>query len=710
MLLLLVCLVAYALAQPTDCNTQLYNYYVGMGLPNITTPMQTALTLTSGTFLGTTFVTATMGFQAAARAYQQLLNPALVASTWSVFDSIDIPWCTSRIVLQCCEQTVQGMAKTSNCTTLIDFDQGAPNLNGGRFFIYANQSIPACNGTPVVTYYNVTLQPTQEPDIYTYDAVGIRDHIQLTFAEAQLVYRTSYCNYTDGSPASMANQNQFVCIAERIGCAGNRTTAAPQAPAVPLPVYACTGNITPNGSVQTVWWVESMQQANTIDISFGLTFTNSLNSALYYEVIYGASGQFYTLVAGTRRQFVSGYSDFNNQYALLNYNGLWWQYAPQYPFSNNPVIAQVPCICNFSVDCTPDGQVDLTSIVSNVIRFNNAPPIPDAGPDIQINWFTPFFYLNASGTYDPDNGPGPLTVFWRVNSTPYDPAPPPFTLDNPDAFLIAINSSALEPGSYIFLLYASDGQARPFVFFNATILPNVVTAMVENNKIVLFTLYSGGEPNHTCFIYPPSPTISINGTGSHGTNPSIPLYYQWVQLSGFQLTYFCDPNGFIPTSGFFNTTSPIAEFVPRTFGRYQFQLTVTDNVSTSTALLQVQVNPDFQQPPSTFTPIINFTDPPILNLTPPTRVELNFSNATLPPLAPHSPVAPPPPSNITPPPIIPIYPPPTPSEFVALLFIASAMFLLLFFIMTAWWLFRHKIMLRYYDSVLVGPVGKEKVD
>jgi hypothetical protein len=195
----------------------------------------------------------------------------------------------------------------------------------------------------------------------------------------------------------------------------------------------------------------------------------------------------------------------------------------------------------------------------------------------------------------------------------------------------------------------------------------------------------------------------VNGSASHGTNPAIPLYYQWRQLTGFQLNYFCDPNGFIATSGFFNATSAILEFVPRTFGRYLFELTVTDNVSTSTARVQVQVDPDFQQPPSTFTPIINLTDPPILNLTPPTRVELNFTNVTLPPLAPHAPIAPPTPSNITPPPIFPDYP--TSSwELFGLVFVACAMLLMLFVIIVGWWISRHKIELRCYDTVVTGPV------
>ncbi len=702
-LLTLVCLGA---AQPTDCDVQLQNYYVGLGL--VGPPLEPALTLTPGVFLGTDYVTATMSFQTAARAYQLLLNATLVGDTWVSFVSLDIPWCTTRIALQCCSQVISGMAKTSNCTTLIDYDQGGNNYDSGRLYIYANQTA-GCDGTPVVTFYNTTLQPSQPDDTYTFDAVGIRDHVLLGQTAAQVVYRSSFCNYTDGSPASMTYQNQFVCVAQRIGCVGNRTTNAPAAPAIPVPSYSCIGNVTPNGTQYTVWWVSSMQAPNTIDLSFGFTFTDSMLSAAYYEAIYGALGIDYTLISGTRRQFASPFTTLTAQFGLMNYNGLWWAYAPQYTFSNNLGIAVLPCMCDFNVDCV-NGVVDLTSIASATVRLNNAIPVPYPGPNVQVNWLSPTFLLNASGSYDPDEAPRPLSVFWRVNATPYDPIPPPFVLDNPQAFEILINSSALQPGDYIFVLYASDGQAWPFVYYNVTILANVVTAMVENDKIVVFDFYSGIEPGHECPFYPPTPTITINASLSHGTNPSIPLYYSWEQMSGFPLTYLCNPFGFQATRGFFNTTSPIAEFVPASVGLYLFEVTVTDNISSSTARLQVQVNPDFDQPPSTFTPIINFTAPPILNLTPPTREEYNFTNVTIPPLPPQAPVDPDPPSNITPPPVIPFYPPATTSEIIGLVFVAGAMMIMLWAIVTAWWLYRHQTELRYYDSVVYGPADDYPLD
>ncbi len=696
--LLLLLLAGRVEGQATVCETQLHNYYVGLGMPG-GTAVQPVVALTSGTFLGSPFVTATMTAQAAARFYQNVLNPALVNETWATTYSIDIPWCVSRVVIQCCNPIVEGMAKSSACTTLVDFDQGPPSLIAGRYFLYVNQSCGG--GTVSVQYFNVTLQPGQANGTYTYDAVGIKNHVQLNTTEAQFLYRTSPCNETDGSPASMAGQSIFVCVEEAIGCAGNRTTSPPSAPVVPIPMYQCIGNLTPNGTVQTLWAVLSMQVANTIDQQFQFTTVNQLNSPQYYEAILAQLGVYYELVSGSRRQFASPYTDLN-QFALLNYNGQWWNYPAQYTFSNNPALAILPCMCDFNADCI-NGTVDLTSIASGTVRLNNAVPVPDAGPDAQINWFTPSFLLNASGSYDPDQAPKPLSVFWRVNSTPYDPAPPPFNISDPRAFEVLINTSQLQPGYYIFELYASDGQAWPFVYFNLTILGNVVTAVVELNKVVPFTLYSGADPGHDCVFFPPRPCIPINGTQSFGTNPNITLYYQWSEQSGFQLTYFCTDNGQVPTTGFFNTTSPVACFVPGSFGFYFFQLFVTDNQTSSTAILQVQVVPDFQQPPSTLTPIINFTDPPILNFTPPPLQNFNFSNATIPPLAPSPPVPPIPPGNVTPPPIKPVWPPLTPlQQVLGVLNVLLALILLWTFAMGSY-LMRDKTQERWRDVVRYGP-------
>ena len=195
-------------------------------------------------------------------------------------------------------------------------------------------------------------------------------------------------------------------------------------------------------------------------------------------------------------------------------------------------------------------------------------------------------------------------------SSPYDPSPPPFTFD-PRATYNFINASQLLPGTYLFTLYASDLQAQVPCTWNVTILGNQMVAVVENDFVIPFDFYAGNIIGHECTTYPPSPTISVNGNYSYRTNPLIPMYYQWYQISGSPLVYDCDPLGFRPTRGMFKTNESIMEFVPPSVGLYGFQLVLSDGVNNvSSRYVYVQVNPNFGQPNSTMTPLPNYTNPP----------------------------------------------------------------------------------------------------
>lgn len=287
----------------------------------------------------------------------------------------------------------------------------------------------------------------------------------------------------------------------------------------------------------------------------------------------------------------------------------------------------------------------------------------------------------------------------------HPPLPPPYTITNPSSFINTINSGLLITGDYTFVLYASDSQAVTFTFFTASIQPNQLQALTEPRKIVFFDFYSGTTAGHSCLTdYPPSPFVTLDGSLSHGSDPSIPINYSWVQVAGPALLYKCDPGGNEPTRGFFDTTQAIANFVPYTIGSHYFRLTVCDNEACVDSLdLEVTVIPDFGQPPATFTPIINFTDPPIRNLTPPTRGDYTLPNLSFPPLSPQAPVAGPPPSNIIVPPLFPSYPSPTLSEWVGILFVFGSMSILFFAICVAWILYSQRTSYAYLDTVGFGP-------
>jgi hypothetical protein len=678
--LLLLCVISLTSAQNcTECNQQLHNYYVALGMPMVT-PVLPAINFTSGVMGGVPYVTVTVAIQAVAAFYSSLLPNASTPFPWVVDFTVDNPWCASNILFQCVDNVTFGLAKTTNCTSIVDFDLGGSDPIAGRFFIYSNQSIPACNGTSMITFFNVTLNASLT-DTYTYDAVGIRQGTQQSYSQAVLTYATSTCNCSDGNPASIATQNIFVCTEPRLYCNGTRSGGTPSLQVIPVPTFACIGfTVNGNSMPDVIWRVSSLQPEGGVSGSFGITFVTSLAFAQFSEQAFAASGVQYILLAQTRRQFNSGINSLT-QFALLFRSGQWTNIAPKYPFSSDPLIAAIPCACGFTMDCYAGTQTaDITSQVTAFVDLNNAIPVCNAGINPTIGLGTPNFTLNASLSFDPDNAPAPFNVYWTIYSTPYDPNPPPFgmappspgmafSLPNPQQMIIVIPSATLPTGSYVFILYASDLQSQVPCMFNVTISPVEVFAIVQADAVVAFTFYSGLDVNHSCLIFPPQPSIPVLGNYSYATDPSAILNYSWVQWAGPPLTPpVCDPTGFFSTSAMFDTNLPVMQFVPGLPAIYCFTLTVSAiNASNSSANVCITVNPNFSQPPISLTPIFNFTSPPIRNLTPPTRPIISFAPLEQPPFVNPPPVNPPPPTpNGTFPPFIPIFPPPSRFDFLLL--------------------------------------------
>jgi len=688
----------------TECNQQLHDYYVALGMPMLT-PVLAAVNFTTGFLFGTPFVQVQLRFQEVARTYANLLpNTTLANQSYVSYVTVDVPWCATDISFDCCDNITIGTAKTTNCTSLIDFDLGGSDPISGRFFIYSNQTV-ACKGTPVLTFFNVTLQPG-ETDTYTYDVVGLQQYRELNFLDAQQSYRTSRCLFSDGSPSDVVNQSQFLCVEQRIGCNTTRANGVPTLQVIPFPEFACIGYTKNTSGVQSVLWkVSSLQPPGGVQGVYGITWVTSLSFATGVEAFYSLYGTVYLLIPDTVRQFDSGINSLD-QFALLFYQGHWTNFKPVYAHSKDPFIAAVPCACGFSMFCDDSFDADITSIYDGFVKLDNALPVCHPGPDQKIGYGTASFTISANDSFDPDNAPYAFNVHWRIMSTPYDPSPPPFSIVDPSISTQTFASASLVEGTYLFLLYASDLQSQVPCVLNVTILANQVFAVAEPDFIVPFTFYSGLDVNHSCLVYPPSPSIAIHGNWSWDTKVAIPIYCSWIQTAGFPLTYSCDLSGFTATAAFFNTTQCIAQFVPPLPGLYCFQLTVTDNVSSSTASLCVQVNPNFQQPESTFTPILNFTEPPLRNLTLPPRPVLNFSNFSLPPFNTQPPVAAPPPINTSGPPLITIMPPPGFSEYAVLVvwLICTILFFLFAFYMFL--IYREESAYRVLDKKTYGGAAR----
>ena len=698
--LVLLLLLPAALEAQTECNQQLHNYYVGLGMP-VLTPVQQAFAFASGVLLGTPFVTLTATVQSVATSYANLLpNTTLANQTYTSFYSMDVPCCASDILFQCCSRVISGTTKTSNCTTLPDFDQGGASQVAGRVFIYTNQNA-TCQGNIVITFRNTTIV-NSSTGTYTYDAVGIRDHIPLSLNNARNVYRHSTCLFTDGSPPTMVTQNQFVCTEQTIGCVTTCPNRQPAALAVPSPGFKCIGHVDNNSLVTTVMWdVVSLNPTTSVESEYIIAFGPDLNFGTYLQSIFDAL-TFQILVPSTLTQYDSGFPDFNH-YAFLYYNGAWTHYLPQYPLSIDPIIKRVPCACGFTLVCLADNVTWDRSNPAADLVLNNVVPYCNAGFDTEIALGSDNFTLNGTESFDPDFQPYPFTARWALYSTPYSPAAPPFTLD-PTALVQTINATGLALGTYLFVLYTSDLQTQTNCLVNITIIQPQVFAITEPNTVVLFTFYAGNVVNHSCFVYPPQPSISVSGNYSFSTLASDTLTYFWEQVDGTPLDYFCDDGGFQPTRAIFNTTEPFLEFVPPLAGKYGFRLIVSNGyVNSTAAYVQIQVNPNFGQPNSTFTPILNYTNPPLLFITPAPVPHFPFFNFTLPPFNSLPPTAAPTAGNSTPvPPLLPSQPPPTTMDYVALFVLGASIYVGLMLFLVMWREFRDVNEYRFLDKRIYG--------
>lgn len=669
---------------PTNCNTMLHNYYVGLGLPMVT-PVLGAINLTQVNVGPLYHVVADIDIQGVARYYASLLpNTTLANQTYDVDISLDIPFCVSEFLFECCETIITGTAKSSNCTTISDFDGGGSNPVAGRFYIFLNQS-SQCNGKARITFFNTSLM-IPGTGIWTFEAIGIRDHYQMNFSQARVNYRNSKCLFSDGNPADFVDQNIFVCTLPLIGCNGTREGGLPSLEVIPLPIYQCIGQTEPNGTTKVIIGVNNVQPPGGVQGYFGIAFTESLDTAGWYEQELGNAQNQKITIPNTRRQFAAPFDDFGF-YTLIRYQGRTTSYPPVYAFSRDPKLMAVPCICDVSMDCLVPDTADITSDASFQLSLNNAVPVCYLGPPIIISLGTPNVTLNATGySFDPDNGPGPFSVIYGIYSTPYGPNPP-FNFSNRQDMAQFIDTSNLTSGVYIFILWACDVQTCTVCTQNMTILSNQVFPIIYPAYFgTVFDFYSGAEAGHECSIYPPSPYLTLNGSLSYATVPGTNISYYWSQTSGPPLLYSCDDIGFFTTRAIFNTTEPLMHWVPSTVGYYCFQLIVSDGIyNSSAALACVQVQPDFGQLNFTFTPIINYTYPPLRNLTQNATENITYPPTTDAPFIPFSPVAPPPTGTIIVPPLIIIQPNASTTEILGL-FIGSMGWIIIYVFLYLVWI------------------------
>ena len=133
--------------------------------------------------------------------------------------SLDIPLCTSEIIVSCANGAQAGMTNKT-CTNIIDTDPGYPGVLTGRLYIYLNLN-STCRGTVNVTLMNTYLDSYTSTNRYIYDVSGIITGRlgALDAVTAKEQYRTSGCNYSDGSSIPFAtSQHQLACLDKTIAC------------------------------------------------------------------------------------------------------------------------------------------------------------------------------------------------------------------------------------------------------------------------------------------------------------------------------------------------------------------------------------------------------------------------------------------------------------------------------------------------------------
>ena len=713
LLLLLVAQQVRTQGVPTLCSQQLHNYYVAAGMdPSV--PVEPVITFVTGTLTGgVPYVTATLNFQAVARDYQFNISNNTIPTPWVSYMSFDVPCCATSITMTCTNFSQFAMAKM--CVNIIDYDLGSPSQVAGRFFVYANQTAP-CNGQVNITFTNTYLYPTQEVANYTYDAFGITNYTLLTLDQAEFNYRFSDCQYSTGSNLTEAIiQPQFVCIEAQIGCNVTCPTTQPKRQVIPIPRYACYNNNTFIGNVSQndeymIWFVYNMQQPNTIEGVFRLTFASPTLLGLYYDNLYDpfqlvicqfANIQlFYQLLLlegllptqdpcilqplkpSTRREFQENHTDFSYVMLLNAPNGLGGFTTtvvfPAYSASSDPVIEIIPCICGFSMDCLPDGTVAVNDIDHHIF-INNQRPVPGffGGSSTTIPQGTLNITVNGNLSTDRDFSPHPyLLYYWKAyNITNYTQAPvtgtPMFTFQNATNVETLIFTQDLLPGLYVAIMYVSDGQDVTFGLYNFTILANIITAVAPNDFAVALI---------PCTNVIPSTCIPLNASLSFET-ANLTLFYNWSEVTGWNLwpaTFSIPCNDYV--SGLFNYTSVVACFIPPFLGLYQFNVTVYDNISaSSTDTVFVNVVPEgapLVVPNITINPFPSAplrTDPPI------NRPVIPFPNETGPPIS-DAPFAPAPTQNTSVPTVFPVYPPMTPSQLISMFaFLIAALIVMVIF-------------------------------
>jgi hypothetical protein len=144
---------------------------------------------------------------------------------------------------------------------------------------------------------------------------------------------------------------------------------------------------------------------------------------------------------------------------------------------DTPLIPPLPCVCGFNHKCGDESPPPPPLL----LPFNYDKTVRNIAVAKEHAVGEPIWRLEAmTNMHD---------VCWLVRSTPYDPSPPPFELENRRARSLVINSSQLLPGVYLFVLYATDGRVIVPAIHNITIVASCPSSATPYLELALFEYY-----------------------------------------------------------------------------------------------------------------------------------------------------------------------------------------------------------------------------
>jgi len=457
-LLLLFLSTVYSLNTPTSCDIQLHNYYVGLGMSPLT-PLQQVYNFTTGAG----FVTIGINVQKVATDYANSFSHTPLPNNSYV--SLDIPWCYTDIQFSCVNRIIYGITKTGSCTMLLDRDTTFGNSIAGRVFIYPDPD-PPCLGSASITFFGTVLTPLSNTSNYTFDIQGIATGVLKSESEAIFAYRNANCTYSNGTTADDSSTDQFVCLDYQLVCPSRPVNNDIIAPVNLTYGYRCIGEIPGIGNAGSVVRVISENKTTDgIESEFDLSFVSTIDGSTLFTT-YPRQ----LIFPLTIRQF-DVQTIFDN-YLINGTNGGYnasLQVISLFPVPNQ-FLPFLPCVCNLTIFCDSSMNADFSDTGTQFF-VNNSIPVAIS------NCSTPFVrqgddsFFNDDGSFDPDDRPYNLTVFWVQGSGPDNVN---VTIVNPtDKINVTVETFQYVLGTYQIVEIVSDGQDLNVSVSNTTAVSSI---------------------------------------------------------------------------------------------------------------------------------------------------------------------------------------------------------------------------------------------